>query len=261
VRQLNRIARLGSIFFISDAHLGLARPEEETRREKALLDFFEWISDKAEALVVVGDLFDFWFEYASVIPREYFDVLCGLKKLRGKGISIDYIVGNHDCWLETFFPDVLGIPVHAEPLIRTLQGKKVYIGHGDGMAKKDVGYRILKKIIRNRISVRLYKTLHPTAAFKIALFFSGLSRNHRPVRNRDEEYAACARTLFREGYDCVVLGHTHRPYELRENGRTYVNTGDWMEHFTFGRLENGRLSLEPWPLQDREPESGSKEHS
>lgn len=234
------------IFFISDAHLGFAPPEEELRRETALTDFLEWISDRAECLFVVGDLFDFWFEYASVIPRRFFRILCGLNRLRDKGVAVHYIVGNHDCWAETFFPQEMGIAVHFEPITPVLQGRQFHIEHGDGLAKKDIGYRILKKIVRNRFAVRAYKMIHPNAAFKTALFFSRWSRNHRTIPDQDEEYASVAKGLFARGTDCVVFGHTHRPYECIENGRSYINTGDWMNHFTYGKLENGRLTLEHW---------------
>jgi UDP-2,3-diacylglucosamine hydrolase len=239
-------AGLGSVFFISDAHLGFAEPGEEAHREEAILAFFDSLTGRADSLYIVGDLFDLWFEYASVIPRRFIRIVCGLERLRRSGVEIHYLFGNHDCWMERFFPDEMGIAVHSEPVTPVLQEKKFYIAHGDGLARKDVGYRILKKIVRNPIVLRLYKTLHPNLAFGTASFFSRLSRNHRPIKDRDQEYAGCARALFAEGYDCVVFGHTHRPFALEENGRTYLNLGDWMKHFTFGRLEQGRLTLEHW---------------
>ncbi len=252
---------MNSVFFLSDAHLGFADPAEETHRENALIQFFQWISDKADVLYIVGDLFDFWFEYASVIPRRFFRILCGLHRLREKGIDIQYIVGNHDCWAETFFPDEMGIRVHFETVTPVLQGKRFLIGHGDGIARKDIGYRILKKLLRNRLAVRLYKTIHPNAAFKMALFFSRLSRNQRFIKDKDEEYAAYARSFFVLGFDCVVLGHTHRPFEYREGDRTYINTGDWMNHFTYGRLQNGHLKLEHWPPKESEYDKTLEEPS
>jgi len=252
---------LNSVFFLSDAHLGFAGPAEETHRENTLLQFFNWISDKADTLYVVGDLFDFWLEYASVIPRRFFRILCGLNRLREKGIEVHYIVGNHDCWAGTFFPDAMGIPIYFKPVTPVLHGKRFLVGHGDGIAKKDVGYRILKKMLRNRMAVRLYKTIHPNAAFKMALFFSRLSRNHRLIKDKDEEYAAYARSLFVQGFDCIVFGHTHRPFEYHEGNHTYINTGDWMNHFTYGRLQNGLLKLEHWPPQGSEYDKPLEESS
>jgi UDP-2,3-diacylglucosamine hydrolase len=245
---------LGAVFFMSDAHLGFAEPGEETHREETILGFFNWITGNADSLYIVGDLFDFWFEYASVIPRRFIRIVCGLESLRRSGVEIHYIVGNHDCWMERFFPDEMGIPIYTEPVTPVLHGKRFFIAHGDGLARKDLGYRVLKKIIRNRFVVRLYKTLHPNIAFGTASFFSRLSRNHRPIKDKDQEYAGCARTLFARGFECVVFGHTHRPFALDENGRTYVNLGDWMEHFTYARLEEGRLTLEHWQPGKRVPD-------
>jgi len=244
---------LGSVFFISDAHLGFDDPEVERRREHELVSFLDWILPQAEILFIVGDLFDFWFEYGSVIPRKHFQIVFALHRLRRAGVSIQYVMGNHDGWAETFFPDELGIPMHAEPVTPTLRGKRFYIGHGDGFAKKDVGYRIMKKVIRNPMAVRMYKWLHPDVAFRTALFFSRLSRNHRPIRDRDDEYAAFAKALFSQGFDHVVLGHTHRPFTLTDSGHTYINTGDWMNHFTFGRFDDDGLTLEHWPVRVKPP--------
>jgi UDP-2,3-diacylglucosamine hydrolase len=252
---------LGTVFFMSDAHLGFAKPADERHREDAIMDFFKWLAGRADSLYIVGDLFDLWFEYASVIPRRFLRILCGLQCLRESGVEIHYIVGNHDCWLERFFPNEMGISIHANPVAGVLQGKRFFIAHGDGLAKKDAGYRVLKKIVRNRHVVRMYKILHPNIAFKTASFFSQLSRNHRPVRDRDLEYAACARALFADGFERVVFGHTHRPFALDENGRTYVNLGDWMDHFTYARLENGCLTLEHWKPRGRVQDTAPKVHA
>ena len=241
---------MSRIFFISDAHLGLEDEEKEIHRVDLLLKFFDHVSSCGHRLYIVGDLFDFWFEYRYVIPRRYFRIVCSLKELVEQGVRVEYITGNHDFWMEDFFEHELGIPVHHQPLNMEYGGKRFYVAHGDGLAKSDVGYRFLKKILRNRFNIHLYRLLHPDTGFRLALFFSHLSRNHREVTNRDEEYTEYARARFAEGFDSVVLAHTHRPYEVHENGHTYVNIGDWMHHYSYGRLEEGRLSLEYWP-EDR----------
>ena len=240
---------MSRIFFISDAHLGLEDEEKERHRVDLLLKFFNHVAHYGHRLYIVGDLFDFWFEYRYVIPRRYFRVICALQNLVEQNIRVEYITGNHDFWMEDFFEHDLGIRVHHQPLNMEYEGKHFYVAHGDGLAKSDVGYRVLKKILRHRFNIHLYRILHPDVGFRLALFCSHLSRNHREIKNRDEEYTQYARARFTEGFDGVVLAHTHRPHEVHENGRTYVNIGDWMHHYSYGRLEKGQLSLEYWPVE------------
>ena len=248
---------MSRIFFISDAHLGLKGKKEERKQEKLLLDFLEYAEKKGDSLYIVGDLFDFWFEYRSVIPRRYLPVLFALKKLVTRGLKVRYVTGNHDFWMENFFEDELGIKVYRGPLQTRIDGKRFYVAHGDGLAKKDVGYRMLKKVLHHPMNIRLYQLLHPDVGLAIAGFFSRLSRNHRETKNRDAEYIRFARNRFNEGFDGVVLAHTHRPQEFRENGRTYINIGDWMHHFTYGKFEKGRLSLKYW-VKEKKTGSSSR---
>ncbi len=237
------------IYFISDAHLEGNNHSVDEKRETLLLDFLRFVEQKGEKLFIIGDLFDFWFEYRSVIPRRYFKVLFALKTLIDRGVEIHYVTGNHDFWMDTFFPEDLHIQIHDKPLDIQIEGKRFHIAHGDGLARGDVRYRMLKKILRHPFHIRLYRILHPDLGFALADFFSRLSRNHRKIKDRDEEYTHYAKARFQEGFDCVILGHTHSPQEYRELGKTYINTGDWMNQFTYGKLEKGRLTLEHWPLK------------
>lgn len=231
------------VFFISDAHLGSRMNKKPDPRETRLLKWFETFGAKADEIFIVGDLFDFWFEYRSVIPERYFSVLCALKTLRERNIPIHFISGNHDFGIGRFFSENLGIHVHHDPLDIKLQGKRYYISHGDGLARKDRGYRILKRILRSPVNIALYRLFHPDLGIGMADFFSRLSRDHREIKDSNEEYRAFARNRFREGFDGVVMAHTHMPDELHENSCSYINTGDWMKHFTYGKLEGGRLTL------------------
>ena len=156
------------IFFISDVHLGLHDKEREKQKEQHLLSFLSSIENTAEQLFIIGDLFDYWFEYKYVIPRGYHHTISKLGNLVEKGIHIHYIAGNHDFWLQDFFPKELGIPVYKEPFGITLHGKKFYFHHGDGLALRDTGYRILKKILRSKINIFLYSFLHPDWTAPIA---------------------------------------------------------------------------------------------
>jgi len=245
-------SRKNTIYFVSDAHFGLYPLAEERPREEAFLQFLEFVGQTGQSLILLGDLFDFWYEYRSVIPRRYIRILSALERLKREGLDIHFLVGNHDFWMGNFFQKELGIPVHQEPWETSFQGKRFFIFHGDGIAKKDRGYRMLKKILRNPVFISLYRLLHPDLAFAMAGFFSRLSRNHTPVSKEkmeilEKDYLEYAEKRFQEGYDCVVLGHTHRPLEMRRGKWTYLNTGDWMIYFTYGKFTQGHLSLEYWP--------------
>jgi len=240
-----------TVYFISDAHLGFDDPETESIKRVSLIDFLEHVGRDGGILFILGDLFNFWFEYKSVIPRRYTWVLTALQRLKARNVEIHYLTGNHDFWLDSFFQEELGVQVHRDPVDMSLGGKRFWIAHGDGIMKKDVRYRLMKRILRHPVSITLYRLLHPELAFGLAHFCTKLSRNHHAFPDNEEDYIARAEALFSEGYDCVVMAHTHQPRILGKRGRTYVNTGDWMRHFTFSKLEKGRLTLERWPVKNR----------
>jgi UDP-2,3-diacylglucosamine hydrolase len=235
-----------STFFVSDAHLGFDNEDVEARRISLFLRFLETVEQRGSMLVIVGDLFDFWFEYPSVVPRKYFNVLCALKRICDQRIAVHYVTGNHDFWMDGFLESQMGITVHKNPFEFELNSKKFYIAHGDGLAKKDVGYRILKRILRHPMNIRLFRLVHPDIGFALARFFSRLSRNHRVFQDEDAEYFAFAKERFEEGFDCVLLGHTHRPCICQEKDRTYINTGDWIENFSYAEFDGHRLMLKYW---------------
>jgi UDP-2,3-diacylglucosamine hydrolase len=226
-----------SIYFVSDAHLGFDNKDAEAHRV---------VEKNGRMLVIIGDLFDFWFEYGSVVPRKYFNILFMLKRMCDQNIGIHYITGNHDFWMENFLEEQIGVIVHKNPFEFESNGKNFYIAHGDGLAKKDIGYRILKRILRHPFNIRLFRLIHPDFGFAAARFFSRLSRNHRVFQDEDNEYIAFAKAKFEKGFDCVLMGHTHRPCVYLEKDQIYVNTGDWIVHFSFAEFNNNRLMLKYW---------------
>lgn len=232
-------------FFISDVHLG-AHAANTDIREKELMALLDCVEQEGDGLFIVGDLFDFWFEYQYVIPKHHFDLLCRLKQLIERGIEIHYLVGNHDFWLGSFFKETLGIQLHLDTYATTLNGKQVYLTHGDGIAKNDRGYRILKRILRNPFNIKLFNLLHPDIGFKLAGQSSHISRTYRDVPDHDSDYIEFAKQRFKEGHDVVVIGHTHRPIRIEENGSVYINTGDWITHFTYGKMTGNQITLEHW---------------
>lgn len=241
-------------YFISDAHLGITMPGHDDR-QKHLLSFLDEIEDCAEALYIVGDLFDFWIEYQHAIRPDYVAVVSRLAGLVESGVKIHYLAGNHDFALGPFLQDTVGLRIHLDHFETTIQGKKVHLFHGDGVVKKDVGYRILKRVLRNRLNQRLYKLLHPDIGVPLASFFSGNSRKILAdwiTEEKLEEYRRCARKLL-EGSDIVIFGHTHRPELRRYGDKVYVNTGEWIRKYTFAKMENGTIGLWEW-FPDRQAE-------
>ncbi len=236
---------MGITYFISDVHLGMGKRDDELERERLLLEFLKHVGERGERLFIIGDFFDFWFEYRSVIPRKYFNVLVALKELSKKGISIKFVTGNHDFWMNDFFQSELQIEVFKKSFTTNINGKKFFIAHGDGLISNDLGQRITESILHNRYNIKLFKTLHPDIAFIIARFISGLSRKKERVANI-EKYSQFAKRCFNDGYDCVVLAHTHFPDELHENGHAYINTGDWIDHFSYGEFDNCSLTVKYW---------------
>jgi UDP-2,3-diacylglucosamine hydrolase len=169
-----------------------------------------------------------------------------LKQLLDCGIKIKYVVGNHDFWLGDFLPKQIGIPIFKDSVDVVHQDKRIFISHGDGLAKKDVGYRFLKRILRNRVNIFLYRQIPPDVAYPLAKFVAGRSRSY--VQKRDTgylgEYEDFAAEKIKQGFDAVVLAHTHVPVLKELDGGIYLNLGDWFQHFTYGRLYQGKFYLE-----------------
>ncbi len=234
------------IYFISDAHLGKEISPQESAIQQKLCSFLSEIQKDAEFLYILGDLFDFWFEYKHLIPKQYSSVLWSLKNLKDSGTKISYLAGNHDFWLGDYLPQELGIEIYFDFLGVTHQGKKLFLTHGDGLAKKDVGYRILKKILRNKINIWLYRQLPTGLAYSLAKKVSQASRGYTGERDLKylDEYRKFAQEKIVLGFDYVLLGHIHIPIFEKIDKGFYVNLGDWFKNFTYGVMEEGELRLE-----------------
>ncbi len=239
----------GSVVFLSDAHLGAQAREAEASREQRLHAFLATLPGRASSLYIVGDLFDFWFEYRTAIPRRFFGTLSALERLREAGIEIVYLNGNHDFWLGSFMAETLGIRTVDGAVTVEQQGRRLWVHHGDGLIGGDLGYKILRRVLRHPASIGAYGLLHPDLGIPLARVVSGLSRKSRdqlPLRP-ERLWNEIAKPRFAEGYDGVVIGHFHHAYEQRENGREFFTLGDWIQHFTYLELSGGRLTLSTWP--------------
>jgi UDP-2,3-diacylglucosamine hydrolase len=238
-----------SVFFMSDAHLGVDSAEQEGARTARLHDFLNSLPGRASSLYIVGDLFDFWFEYRTAIPRRYFSTLAVLQGLRATGLDIAYLNGNHDFWLGHFFRDTLGIRTIDGAAIVEAQGRRLWLHHGDGLLGGDLGYRLLRGALRSRAGIALYGCLHPDLGMPLAhvvSLWSRHSRGDRPLRP-ERLWREIAEPRFREGFDAVLIGHFHHAYERREPNREFFLLGDWIDHFTYAQLTDGKLELKVWP--------------
>ncbi|MCX6639950.1 MAG: UDP-2,3-diacylglucosamine diphosphatase [bacterium] len=236
------------LLFISDSHLGIGTSQAQTERIEKLFACLDHYRGNLERLYIIGDLFDFWFEWRHVILKRYFRVLCKLRGLIDQGIEVHYLAGNHDFALGQFLQDEIGAEIHQDAFQFEFNGKKFYLLHGDGLAPDDWGYRFLKRIFRNRLNQKLFTFIHPDYGLTLAHTSSHTSRNHT-MRRWDVDgwaYRAEAERLIRRGSDYVLFGHTHEPLLMGLDSGIYVNTGDWMRYFSYATYENGNMKLMYW---------------
>jgi len=243
---------VSTAYFISDAHLGIESPGKEEKKKTALLSFLEGVSNDGSALYILGDLYDFWFEYKSGVSSVDQTIADALSRLSSKGIDISYIAGNHDYWLGSFW-EKMGVRVSREPMTVDIQGKTVFMAHGDGLGGVEPGYLLLKWLLRNKTSIAVYSRLGRAVGNGLAVMVSKLSRakSNRAVPRMTEGLLRYAMTKFKEGCDIVICGHIHNPTLIEEEDRIFCLLGDWMEHFTYGRMEDGELELLRWQVKKR----------
>jgi len=236
-----------SYYFISDAHLGLDE-EKQRGQEKKLVEFLESIKESAKELYLVGDMFDFWFEYNTVVPADYFKVLFALKKLSLSGTKIVYVGGNHDFWEGDFLEREIGIEVHFKPITINLGIKKVVLNHGDGFLKDVLNFDLAKKILRNKLNIFLYQLVHPDIGIPLGRFVARQIRNY-VYKKTDFEKAhfdyrrAAIEFLSHADVDVIIMGHTHKPDLYKKNGKIYINLGDWISNFTYAVFKDGEFQL------------------
>lgn len=239
------------IYFASDFHLGLDGRLPSIERERQLVRWLEQIRHDATEIYLVGDLFDFWFEYKAVVPRGFVRFLGKLAQLRDEGIPVYVFTGNHDMWFFNYLTEELDIPVLREPIRRTFANTHFFIGHGDGLGPSDHGYKFIKKIFASRICQWLFARLHPNFAFWLAQFWSSRSRGGAKrrdhFRGKEREWLVqYANTILeKEQIDYFVFGHRHLPLEcLLEDGESrYINLGDWIEYNSYAVFDGVTLEV------------------
>lgn len=242
------------IYFSSDNHLGAPTAEESRPREVKFVAWLDKISEDAAAIFLLGDLFDFWFEYKHVVPKGFVRVLGKLAQIRDRGIPVYFFVGNHDLWMNDYFQKELDIPVFHRPKEFVFNNKKFLIGHGDGLGPGDKGFKRMKKVFTNPFAKWLYRWLHPDLGMPLAQYFSVKNKaisGEEDVKFLGEEkewlIQYCGRKLETQHYDYFIFGHRHLPLDikLRENS-TYLNLGDWINFYTYGVYDGKDLQLKEW---------------
>ena len=239
------------VYFLSDFHLGVPDHASSLVREKKIVAFLERAKADAATIFIVGDLFDFWFEYRKVVPKGFVRILGKLAELTDAGIPVHFFVGNHDMWMSGYFEKELNIPVYHESRVFEFNGKKLLVVHGDGLGPGDHGYKTIKKVFRNPLLKFLFGLIPPFFGISLAAYFSKSSR--ASTGESDEKFLGeenewlilyCRQLLKENEYDYFVFGHRHLPidFQLNEKSR-YINLGDWIKYDSYAVLDGTALQL------------------
>ncbi|MFP4024410.1 MAG: UDP-2,3-diacylglucosamine diphosphatase [Thiohalospira sp.] len=237
------------IYFASDVHLGLPGYKESRVREKRFVQWLDEIKHDAKEIILLGDIFDFWFEYKRAIPRGFSRFLGKLCELTDSGITVHFFTGNHDMWIFDYLPEETGIILHKKPVVKEYYGKKFYLAHGDGLGPGDNSYKLLKRIFASRFSQWLFARFHPNIGIWIANTWSTHSRYSRettPFEGEDKDWLILysRKLLKKENFDFMIYGHRHLPMDLNltDNCR-YINLGDWIINFTYAVFDGKNMEL------------------
>lgn len=242
------------IYFASDFHLGAPDYQSSREREMRIVRWMDSIFEDCKELYLVGDLFDFWFEYKKAIPKGFVRLQGKIAEFTDAGIPVHVFTGNHDMWMFDYLPQELGVELHRKPIRKTYNGKEFLIGHGDGLGPGDHGYKFIKKVFANPLAQWLFARFHPNFGIGLADYWSGKSRaaNHgsdEKFLGEENEWLAiyCKEYLKKEHIDYFIFGHRHLPLDLKvgKNSR-YINLGEWINYQTYAVFDEEELKLEEW---------------
>ena len=242
------------IYFASDNHLGAPTPEASAPREKRFVQWLSEIQQDAAALFLLGDLFDFWFEYKTVVPKGFVRVLGKLAEMADAGIPIHFFVGNHDLWMLDYLEKEVGIKVHHQPKEFTFNDRLFFIGHGDGLGPEDKGYKRMKKIFTNPFFQWCFRWLHPDLGMRLGHYLSVKNKlisgeEDAIFLGEDKEWLAqyAKRKYNEKARDYFVFGHRHIPLDIAINDQArYINLGDWITHYTYAEFSENTMALKKW---------------
>ena len=239
------------IYFASDFHLGVPTYEKSLEREKKVIRWLDSIKEDAAELYLMGDVFDFWFEYKTVVPKGHVRLLGKLGELSDSGIKLHYFTGNHDMWTFDYLEKEINVTIYRSPIERNYSGKDFYIGHGDGLGPGDHGYKFIKTIFASKICQWLFARLHPNFGIGIANYFSRKSRiatgtTDEVFRGEEKEWLVIysKEILAKKYFDYLIFGHRHLPLDITINTKSrYINLGDWIQYFTYGVFDGKDFEL------------------
>lgn len=244
------------IYFASDLHLGAPALSNNREREVLFVKWLDEIKEDADRIYLLGDVFDFWFEYKQAVPRGHTRFLGKLSELTDKGVEIHLFTGNHDFWIFDYLSSECGITIHRDTETLILNNKKFFLGHGDGLGNYDRSYKILRKIFNNKFLQSCFSWLHPDVGIWFAHKWSAHSRlkdtgevEAEAFRGEENEWLVkfSKEILSKEYYDFFIFGHRHFPVDITIGEKTrYINLGDWITHFTYGVLDENTFELKTY---------------
>ncbi len=237
------------IYIASDFHLAFSATErEEQERNDKVIEFLESLLSKADILILNGDIFDLWYDWQNTIIKGYFPILKKLADLKEAGCRLIFIAGNHDFWFGDFFRNYLDCEVHLEYFAETIDGKRVFVSHGDIYTSNDFRYHLFRNLLRNAFVRSIFSILHPEIALKLGKLISRTSRRRNPNPTKNDIKRSTGLDRFAQSksssYDQIILSHTHSPkIEKLQNGSIYINTGDWIIHNSYVEIIDGEARL------------------
>lgn len=240
------------IYFASDFHLGVPTPQASLEREKKIVRWLDTIKHDAHAIYLLGDIFDFWFEYRHAIPKGFIRLQGKLAELRDANIPILFFTGNHDMWMFDYFERELGIPIFRDPQVLTVGDQRLMIGHGDGLGPGDYKYKVIKRFFNSALCQWLFARIHPNLGIGIAKYWSRKSRisnikkGEEEFKGEDNEYLLiyCRGVEKHTHHDFYIFGHRHLPLDIDINGNSrYVNLGEWVNFNTYGVYDGRTVEL------------------
>jgi UDP-2,3-diacylglucosamine hydrolase len=259
LQKMNKLRHIAipsgkKVYFASDNHLGAPNQKASMVREKRFVSWLNDIKDDAAAVFLIGDLFDFWFEYKTVVPKGFTRTLGKLAEISDSGLPVYYFVGNHDLWMNDYFNEELGIPVFHKPQDFKLGDATFFIGHGDGLGPKDKGYKRMKKVFTNPFFKWLFRWLHPDIGVRLAQYLSVKNKlisgdeDAHFLGEENEWLAQYSRRKLEEKHrDYFVFGHRHLPLEIQlQNNSMYFNLGDWINYYTYGEFDGTHFSIKTY---------------
>ena len=240
------------IYFASDFHLGAPNHAQSMTREKLIVKWLDEIKADAEEIYLMGDMFDFWYEYRHTAPKGFIRFLGKLAEIADSGIPITLFTGNHDMWMFEYLPKEIGVTIYREPIERIFNGKKFFLGHGDGLGPGDHGYKFIKKVFANKVCQWLFARLHPNFGMGMAHYWSHKSRasnggeNEEKFVSIDHEWLAiyAKEVLQKQHYDYFIFGHRHLPLNLQLTEKSvYINLGEWVMYNSYAVFDGKELQL------------------